>query len=57
MDLQELKSIMAASLLAGEISSGPRGKRLYEVSDFDIDQAVRLSQMLWEEVLKQEREG
>ena len=51
MNLNELKAIMAASLLGGsigEFSTIPRAK--------DIEIAIQIAQKIWEEVLKQERE-
>lgn len=58
MDLNELKTLAAASLLAGSVT--------HRVSDHvvlcypskdQIKLAVKVSQDLWEEVLRQDREN
>ena len=54
MDLNELKALMAASIVAGRMS-GIKLK-ISEVKDGMITEAVKLTQKIWEEVLRQERE-
>lgn len=51
MQLEELKSLMAASILSGRLAN----TRLDDVSDSIIEKAVKVSQRIWEEVLRQER--
>ena len=51
MELNELKAIMAASLLGGWTGEFPRSLRSQ-----DIEIAVKAAQKIWEEVLRQERE-
>lgn len=51
MDLNEQIALQASSLLAGSIFRGN------SINDENIQYAVSLSNKIWLEVLKQEREG
>jgi hypothetical protein len=59
MDLNELKFLGAASLLAGSVrpclSSGRESTAIPDSAE--IQAAVRSAQEIWEEVLKQDRES
>jgi len=50
MELDELKLLAAASLLAGSITASSHP------TDEGIAKAVRTAKRIWEEVLRQERE-
>ena len=52
MELNELKALMAASLLGGSV-----GEFATSPKDKDIEKAVQIAQKIWAETLKQEREG
>lgn len=56
LELNELKALMAASVVGGRLSGITYGLRISEVTPLMVEQAVSLSQKIWEEVLKQERE-
>lgn len=60
MELKDLKFLAAANLLGGSISEySSNGGRTHSVntpSKSEIEAAVRTSQQIWEEVLKQDRE-
>jgi hypothetical protein len=63
MELQDLKLLVAGSLLGGSVKTrdtGIRGKGVDSVSapnDAEIAKAVSTAQRIWEEVLRQERES
>ena len=60
MDLNELKALMAASLLGGIISSAERSSQPLKTksdADNDIAVCVRVAQRIWDETLRQDREG
>lgn len=52
MDLNELKALMAASIFSGYIAAGVPDLGMKQISE-----AAIISQHIWEEVLKQEREN
>lgn len=61
MDLNELKCLAAASLLAGSVKleqdvPDNRCRRFYGPTAVEISAAVSTAQSIWEETLRQERE-
>jgi hypothetical protein len=57
MELNEMKALMAASLLGGAIGSFPDTMlTIRNVQDSEITAAVQIAQKIWEEVRRQERE-
>jgi hypothetical protein len=57
MELIDLKMLAAASLLGGTIQEKgiAHGGRVFEPTGKEIETAVRTTQKIWEEVLKQDR--
>jgi hypothetical protein len=60
MELKDLKFLVAGSLLSGRIREsshdGGRTQVIHSLSQLEIIEAVRVSQMIWEEVCRQDRE-
>ncbi len=56
VELNELKALMAANIIAGRMAGVTYGLKISEVTDDIVAKSVRLAQKIWEEVLRQERE-
>lgn len=56
MELNELKSLMAASIVSGKLIQGSSYGKIKDIDYSVITDAVKCSQRIWEEVLRQERE-
>jgi hypothetical protein len=58
MELIDLKLLAAASLLAGSVHASSSNTRKIVVPSFEeMEAAVRCAQLLWHQVIKQDREG
>lgn len=53
MTLEESKAIMAASLLSGSVKHGHSMQRVQVPTQMEIEAAVKTSEEIWLEVLRQ----